>query len=58
MSRITEVKDNFIGKDSSELMMELMEACNDTVTPVPDAGRFYFSYMPLRLLTYVTMKIL
>ena len=42
MSRIIDIKENLIGKDSSELMMELMEACNETVTPVPDAGKFYF----------------
>ena len=42
MSRIIDIKENFTGKDSSELMMELMEACNETVTPVPDAGKFYF----------------
>ena len=42
MSRIIDIKENFTGKDSSELMMELMEACNETVTPVPDVGKFYF----------------
>ena len=42
MSRITGVKENFTGKGSSDLMMELMEACNNTVTPVPDVGKFYF----------------
>ena len=42
MSRIIDIKENFTGKDSSELMMELMEACNETVTPVPDVGSFYF----------------
>ena len=42
MSRIAEVKENMIGKGSSDLMMELMEACNETVTPVPDIGKFYF----------------
>ena len=42
MSRIAEITDNMTGKDSSELMMVLMEACNETVTPVPDAGKFYF----------------
>ena len=42
MSRISEVKENFTGKGSSDLMMELMEACNNTVTPIPDVGKFYF----------------
>ena len=42
MSRIAEITDNMTGNDSSELVMELMEACNDTVAPIPDAGKFYF----------------
>tara|TARA_B100000131_G_scaffold265330_1_gene262855 strand:- start:1982 stop:2329 length:348 start_codon:yes stop_codon:yes gene_type:complete len=43
MSRISEIAENVTSmKDADELMMELMEACNDTVTPIPDAGKFYF----------------
>ncbi len=42
MSRIEEVAENKSGKHADELMLELMEACNDTVTPIPDIGGFYF----------------
>ena len=43
MSRITNIAQDISGmEDSDELMMELMEACNNTVTPVPDVGSFYF----------------
>ena len=48
MSRFANIGTNLIGnEDPDELMMELMEACNDTVTPVPDVGKFYiFVYNP------------
>ena len=43
MSRIEGIARNMTGmEDADELMMELMEACNNTVTPVPDLGGFYF----------------
>ena len=43
MSRIADIRKNLIGTEGSDdLMMELMEACNDTVTPVPTVGKFYF----------------
>ena len=43
MNRIRDIAKNISGmEDSDELMMELMEACNDTVTPVPTVGKFYF----------------
>ena len=42
MNRIEQVTEDMAGKSSDQLMLELMEACNDTVTPVPDVGNFYF----------------
>ena len=47
-NRIRGVVDNLIGtEDADDLMMELMEALNDTVTPVPDVGKYYaFVYSP------------
>ena len=43
MSRIADIRKNLIGTEGSDdLMMELMEACNDTVTPIPVVGNFYF----------------
>ena len=47
-NRIRGVIDNLIGtEDSEDLMMNLMEALNSSVTPVPDAGRYYtFIYRP------------
>ncbi len=43
MSRINNIAKNLKGTEfSDDLMMELMEACNDTVTPVPNVGGFYF----------------
>ena len=42
-NRIRGVADGLIGtEDPDDLMLELMEACNDTVTPVPNVGSFYF----------------
>ena len=42
-NRIRGVADGLIGtEDPDDLMLELMEACNDTVTPVPSVGSFYF----------------
>ena len=48
MSRIKDIKDNLIGtEDADDLMMELMETLNNTVTPVPDVGKYYaFVYNP------------
>ena len=47
-NRIRGVVDNLIGtEDPDDLMMELMEALNNTVTPVPDVGKYYaFVYSP------------
>ena len=43
MSRILDIAKSITGMESSDdLMMQIMEACNDTVTPVPDEGSFYF----------------
>ena len=42
MNRIEQVAEDMAGKSSDQLMLELMEACNNTVTPVPDVGSFYF----------------
>ena len=34
--------------DPEEMMLEIMDALNDTVTPVPDVGNFYtFVYLSL-----------
>ena len=42
-NRIRGVADGLIGtEDPDDLMLEFMEACNDTVTPVPNVGSFYF----------------
>ena len=47
-NRIRSVIDGIMGtEDPDDLMMELMEALNDTVTPVPDVGKYYaFVYAP------------
>ena len=47
-NRIRGVVDNLIGtEDPDDLMMELMEAVGNTVTPVPDVGKYYaFVYSP------------
>ena len=47
-NRIRSVVDGIMGtEDPDDLMMELMEALNDTVTPVPDVGKYYaFVYNP------------
>ena len=47
-NRIRGVVDGLIGtEDPDELMIELMDACNNSVTPVPDVGRYYiFVYAP------------
>ena len=43
MNRVLDIAKNITGMESSDdLMMQIMEACNDTVTPVPDEGSFYF----------------
>ena len=47
-NRIRGVVDNLIGtEDPDDLMMELMDAVGNTVTPVPDVGKYYaFVYNP------------
>ena len=47
-NRIRGVVDNLIGtEDPDDLMMELMDAVGNTVTPVPDIGKYYaFVYNP------------
>ena len=47
-NRIRGVVDNLMGtEDPDDLMIEMMEALNDTVTPVPDVGKYYtFVYNP------------
>ena len=47
-NRIRGVIDDLIGtEDSEDLMINLMEALNSSVTPVPDVGRYYtFIYRP------------
>ena len=47
-NRIRGVIDGLLGtEDPDDLMMEIMEALNDTVTPVPNIGSYYtFVYNP------------
>ena len=47
-NRIRGVVHNLMGtEDPDDLMMEMMEALNNTVTPVPDVGKYYtFVYNP------------
>ena len=41
-NRIRGVVDNLMGtEDPDDLMMEMMEALNNTVTPIPEVGKFY-----------------
>jgi hypothetical protein len=41
-NRIRNIINDLIGvEDSEELMLEIMNALKDTVTPVPDVGKFY-----------------
>ena len=38
---------NLRTNDPEEMMLEIMELLNDTVTPIPDVGKFYtFVYTP------------
>ena len=48
MSRLSSIVENSIGTDDpDDLMLDMMEALNDTVTPIPDVGQFYvFVYNP------------
>ena len=48
MSRLTSIVGNLSGRqDPDDLMIDIMEALNDTVTPIPDVGQFYvFVYNP------------
>ena len=47
-NRIRGVVSNLIGTEKpDDLMLEIMEALNNTVTPVPDVGKYYtFVYSP------------
>ena len=47
-NRIRGVVDNLIGtEDPDDLMIELLDAISNTVTPVPDVGKYYaFVYNP------------
>ena len=48
MSRLTSIVGNLSGRqDPDDLMIDIMEALNTTVTPIPDVGQFYvFVYNP------------
>jgi len=48
MSRIRSIKASISGiEDPDDIMIELMDALSDTVTPIPEAGQFYiFVYVP------------
>ncbi|MBF90094.1 MAG: hypothetical protein CMG75_10685 [Candidatus Marinimicrobia bacterium] len=48
MSRLSGIAQSIMGgEDPDDLMIEIMEALNDTVTPIPDVGEFYvFVYNP------------
>ena len=42
MSRLQEVVDGATGlRDPEDIMEQIMEALNDTVTPIPDPGNYY-----------------
>ena len=48
MSRLSSIKQSLSGtEDADDLMSDIMEALNDTVTPIPEVGQFYvFVYNP------------
>ena len=48
MSRLSSIAASIVGgEDPDDLMLDIMEALNDTVTPIPDVGQFYvFVYNP------------
>ena len=48
MNRIRSVRDNLIGtEDPDDLMLELMDALGDSISLVPDVGKYYiFVYAP------------
>ena len=48
MSRLSTIAANISGReDPDDLMIDIMEALNTTVTPIPDVGQFYvFVYNP------------
>tara|TARA_B100001996_G_C18625913_1_gene579756 strand:+ start:479 stop:829 length:351 start_codon:yes stop_codon:yes gene_type:complete len=48
MSRINNIVKELVGiEHPDDLMLDLMQACNNTVTPAPDVGKFYiFVYNP------------
>ena len=54
-NRIRSVVNNLIGTEKpEELMLEIMEALNNTVTPVPDVGKYYtFVYNPKTKRLYI-----
>ena len=42
MSRLQEIVEGATGlRDPEDIMEEIMEALNDTVTPIPDPGNYY-----------------
>ena len=40
-NRIEAIKDKLVSSDPEDLMLQIMEALNNTVTPVPDVGNYY-----------------
>lgn len=49
MNRILPIRDqvNQVTNDPEDMMLEIMEALKNTVTPIPDVGKFYtFVYTP------------
>ena len=48
MSRLASIKQSLSGtEDADDLMIDIMQALNDTVTPIPEVGQFYvFVYNP------------
>ena len=47
-NRIQAIKDKLISSDPEDLMLQIMEALNNTVTPIPDVGNYYtFVYLSL-----------
>ena len=48
MSRIAPLVDDIVGnEDADDLMIDIMDALTDSVTPIPDIGKIYvFVYQP------------
>ena len=40
-NRIEAIKDKLVSSDPEDLMLQIMEALNNTVTPIPDVGNYY-----------------